>query len=100
YFPSYSAFHRPSVVARRGDWKLIHLLESGEDELYRTDKDIGERHNVADEHPEMVRQLRASIEQWMKDANVPHMKPNPEYDPNWRRNRNRQPNRSTRSARS
>ena len=87
YFPSYSSFHRPSVVARRGDWKLIHLLESGENELYHTGRDIGETKNVADEHPELAKQLETRAREWMDDANAPRMTPNPNYDANWKANR-------------
>jgi arylsulfatase A-like enzyme len=79
FFPSYSSFHRPSVVVRRGDWKLIHLFESGENELYHTGRDIGETCNLAADHPERVRELSACIVRWMDQANVPRMKPNPEY---------------------
>ena len=78
--PSHSAFHRPSVVVRRGDWKLIHLFESGEDELYHTGRDIGETKYIAADHPEMVRDLSECIRQWVKDANAPPMTENPEYD--------------------
>ena len=80
YFPSYSSFHRPSVVARRGDWKLIHLFETGESELYHTGDDIGEATNVAAEHPELVKELGSCIREWMEEAKAPTMTPNPEYD--------------------
>ena len=39
---------------RRGPWKLI--LES--DELYHLERDVGERWNQADRHPELVTKLR------------------------------------------
>ena len=84
YFPSYSSFHRPSVVVRRGDWKLIHLFETGESELYHTGNDIGEATNVAAEHPELVKELESCIREWMEEAKVPTMTSNPEYQPsNW-----------------
>ena len=87
YFPSHSSFHRPSVVVRRGDWKLIHLFESGENELYHTGRDIGETTNLAADNPDRVRELSACIVRWMDEANVPRMKPNPEYQANWRTRR-------------
>ena len=80
YFPSYSSFHRPSVVVRRGDWKLIHLFETGESELYHTGDDIGETTNVAAEHPELVKELESCIREWMEEAKAPTMTPNLEYD--------------------
>ena len=87
YMPSYSSFHRPCIVVRRGKWKLIHLFETGDNELYNTERDIGEQHNVAGQYPELVKELQASARQWMDTANVPRMKPNPEYDPSWRLSR-------------
>jgi arylsulfatase A-like enzyme len=87
YFPSYSAFHRPSVVVRQGDWKLIHLFESGEDELYHTGRDIGEAKNVAADYPELVQELSERIGRWVAEANAPPMTPNPEYDAAWKANR-------------
>ncbi|TWU40620.1 hypothetical protein Poly41_14540 [Novipirellula artificiosorum] len=80
YFPWYSSFHRPRVVVRCGDWKLIHLFESGENEFYNTKHDIGEATNVAAEHPELVSALDARIAAWIDDVNAPRMTPNPEYD--------------------
>jgi arylsulfatase A-like enzyme len=91
YLPSYSSFHRPSVVARRGDWKLIHLFETGESELYHTDKDIGETRNVAPEHPDVVKDLESCIRKWMNEAEAPRMTPNPEYDPTVQRKKRRSP---------
>jgi arylsulfatase A-like enzyme len=80
YFPSYSSFHRPSVVVRRGDWKLIHLFETGESELYHTGDDIGETTDVAAQHPERVKELNARIREWIEESKAPRMTPNPEYD--------------------
>jgi hypothetical protein len=79
------------VVARRGDWKLIHLFETGESELYHTDKDIGETRNVAAEHPDVVKDLESCIRKWMDEAEAPRMTPNPEYDPTVQRKKRRSP---------
>ena len=87
YFPSHSAFHRPSVVVRRADWKLIHLFESSENELYHTGRDIGEAKNVAADYPELVQELSQCIQQWMEEANAPRMTQNPGYDADWKANR-------------
>ncbi|NOX54676.1 MAG: sulfatase-like hydrolase/transferase, partial [Planctomycetes bacterium] len=85
YFPSYSSFHAPCIVVRRGDWKLIHRFETGGNELYNTTKDIAETKNLAGEFPELARELEACARAWMDDADAPRMKANPEYDPNWKR---------------
>jgi arylsulfatase A len=49
------------VAIRKDDWKLVSydLLKPGETtlELYNLKDDIGEQHNIAEVHPEIVREL-------------------------------------------
>ena len=82
YFPIYSSFNRPSVIVRRGDWKLIHLFETGVDELYNTAEDIGETRNRAADQPVLTTELRGLVLKWLDDTKAPRMLPNPDYDPN------------------
>jgi arylsulfatase A-like enzyme len=43
---------------RKGDWKLIRMATfPGKTELYNLKTDPGEKQNVADRHPEIVREL-------------------------------------------
>jgi arylsulfatase A-like enzyme len=56
-------FGRPSQAVRMGDWKGIRL-DAKEDpdgpvELYNLSTDMGEEHNVAAEHPEIVREIES-----------------------------------------
>ena len=44
----------PSAIIRKGDWKLIHYYEDGNDELYQLSKDIGEQNNLATVKPELA----------------------------------------------
>ena len=46
-------------VVMSDPWRLV-----GKDELYNLDKDRGQQHNVAAKHPEVVRELLESYEQW------------------------------------
>ena len=85
YFPMYSAFNRPCVIARRGEMKLIHLLETGECELYHTGNDIGESHDISKENTGTVASMKQRTLDWLKSTNAPRMIPNPEYIP--KRNR-------------
>lgn len=62
------------TAIRRGDWKLVlhgQLVETAQpvDEVFLTDlgTDPGERHNLADVHPEVARDLTAAATQW-RDA--------------------------------
>ncbi len=84
YLPVYSSFNRPCVVVRRGHWKLIHLLETGDCELYQTSKHIGETDNCVAEHPHVAHELDSLALKWIDAVNAPHMVSNPGYDPEWK----------------
>jgi arylsulfatase A-like enzyme len=61
-----------SQAARIGNWKGIRVdLKKNPDapiELYDLSKDIGEEHNIADQHPEVVAQLRAVMKREHVDS--------------------------------
>lgn len=72
----------PGCSIRKGDWKLIEFFE-GEIELYNLFHDISENHNVADEHPQMVKELLAELHQWQDNVHAVNPTPNPDWKP-WR----------------
>ena len=49
---------------RSEDWKLIEFFEDGRLELYNLRTDIGEKKNLAEEHPEKVEELRNLLERY------------------------------------
>lgn len=55
-------------AVRSGKWKL-HVAKTGDpvQMLYDLENDIGERHNVYDEHPDVVADLMAKVEACRKD---------------------------------
>lgn len=60
-------------VVRDGDWKLIGKVavggrKGGPWELYDLSKDRSETRNVAEQHPEKVRELATLWEQWNEDT--------------------------------
>jgi hypothetical protein len=57
----------PSVSIHSGDWKLIRVFHSHH-ELYNLREDIGELRNLADRHPDLVRELDAKIERHLADS--------------------------------
>jgi len=69
----YWEFHEQGKkqAVRAGDWKGVRLNvakdPNGPIELYNLKDDIGEEHNVANRHPEIV----ARIEEYMKSARAP-----------------------------
>lgn len=47
---------------RKGDWKLVKIATlPGKTELFDLSKDPGEEHNIAAEHPEIVRELELRL---------------------------------------
>ena len=54
---------------RDGNWKLVVEGRGAKGVgLYDLSKDIGEKTDLAREHPERVRQMRAAIDAWKKDV--------------------------------
>lgn len=79
YLPGYSAFHKPSVMVRRGEWKLIRSLETDALQLFDTSTDIGESNDRSHNEPEIAASLNEAAMQWLDDLDAPRMTPNPEY---------------------
>lgn len=52
----YWEFHEASSkqAVRKGDWKAVRVKPSAAVELYDLSQDIGEQHNIADDHPDIV----------------------------------------------
>jgi arylsulfatase A-like enzyme len=83
HFPHYAnQGGTPGCSIRKGDWKLIEFFE-GEIELYNLVHDIGEAHNVADEHPDRVQELLDELHQWQDEVHAINPSPNPDWKP-WR----------------
>ena len=77
---------QPSVSVHRGDWKLIRIFHGGEHgqhrwKLFHLKNDIGESHNLASKHPDMVIEMDQLIEQHLNDCNAVRPIPNPNFDP-------------------
>lgn len=71
---------RPGSTIRLGDWKLHEYFEDKGLELYNLKTDLGEQHNVASDHPAVVKKLHALLQNWRAKNNafVP-TEPNPAY---------------------
>ncbi|WP_207671247.1 sulfatase [Paenibacillus cymbidii] len=73
---------RPGAALRHGDWKLIEWFETGCLELYRLTDDIGERHNLAGELPDLARELHERMQRWREAVHAPvPTEWNPAYAP-------------------
>ena len=71
----------PGGSVRADDWKLIEWYE-GSVELYNLRDDIGEKYNLASQHPEKMKELQAKLAAWRRDVGAVMPTPNPKFDPN------------------
>lgn len=80
HYPHYSnQGGGPGGAVRSGDWKLIEWYEDGRLELYNLASDVGENQNVVDQHPEIVKELRAKLASWRTSTGARMPTPNPRY---------------------
>ena len=78
HFPHYGNHGSgPCSSVRAGDWKLIEWLEDGGAELFNLAEDLGEKHDLAAEHPDCVKAMRERLHAWREEvrANMPRPKP-------------------------
>ncbi|MCA8960340.1 MAG: sulfatase-like hydrolase/transferase [Planctomycetes bacterium] len=68
FFTDYSL---PLVGIREDQWKLIHDLESGRDELFDLSHDPDERDNLATRHPDVTARLRGAAIEWLSPDCAP-----------------------------
>jgi arylsulfatase A-like enzyme len=76
----------PAISIHRGDWKLIRIFHGGEKGahrhlLFNLKDDLGEKRNVAAEHPEIVAELDGRIAQFLTETKAVVPVPNPAFDP-------------------
>lgn len=81
-FWHYPVYHHdvPRGAVRKGDWKLIENLVSGEAELYNLKADISEVFNLAELFPEKKNELEGILKDWQKDVKAEFPVPNPNFD--------------------
>ena len=66
----YPHFHtgKPASAIRKGDYKLIEHLLTGEVELYDLSKDISEKNNIAVVNQHKVEEMKALLYTWKKNV--------------------------------
>ncbi|MEM7599827.1 MAG: sulfatase [Verrucomicrobiota bacterium] len=82
HYPHYNQHpsSAPISIIRRGPWKLIEFLESGEMELYHLGEDLGESRDLSVEKPHLTAQLFKQLAAWKEEVGADPMKPNPQYE--------------------
>ncbi len=68
----------PSGAVRDGKWKLIERYEDGRVHLYDLEADIGEKNDVAAEHPKRVKEMRAALHGWYREVGAKFLRPRKE----------------------
>jgi hypothetical protein len=54
------------LAIRDNEWKLLVNPDGKRAELYRPVDDPEERHNLADQHPDVVDRLKSIVMEWQK----------------------------------
>ena len=81
HFPHYTnQGGRPSGCMRDGNWLLVELYDENRAELYDLSADIGERCDLAAEHPNRVATMQARLDAWRRDNEAQTNTPNPDCD--------------------
>jgi arylsulfatase A-like enzyme len=71
YFPHYhGSGWRPGAAVRVGDWKLIEFYDHEKIELYHIANDPEEKNELSESHPDKVVELKATLEQMLKNTNA------------------------------
>ena len=84
HFPHY--FYGPNAVPSTaiiaGNLKLIKFWESNSYKLFNLDEDLGEKNDLAETHPEKLKELVAVMNNRLRSVNAQLPIVNPDYDPN------------------
>jgi len=71
HYPNYSNDgNRLAGAVRRGPWKLIEFFDDDSVELYNLVDDIGERRDLAGQHPDKAAALRKDLRAWRQDVDA------------------------------
>ena len=62
-----------------GDYKLIEFFEDGRLELYNLREDVSEERNLADEEPQIAKELKTMLTVWREKVEAKIPEPNPDY---------------------
>ena len=66
---------------RKGDYKLIEFFEDGRLELYNLAEDVAEEMDLAEENPEILRQMHRELQDWRYQVDAQYPSENLDYEP-------------------
>lgn len=74
----------PGGAIRDGAWKLVERYEDGQVHLYNLKDDIGERNDVAQDHPDRVAAMRGKLHDWYNEVGAKFLQAKPDGPQPWR----------------
>ncbi|NWK56943.1 sulfatase [Verrucomicrobiaceae bacterium N1E253] len=81
HFPHYQSSDGPHTALILGDIKLIKFYETGELKLFDLSKDLAEKVELSEKHPEQTEALNKRLNNYLRDVGARLPVPNPNYDP-------------------
>lgn len=69
-YPHYLGNYKPCAAMRSGRYKLVRYLRKGHVELYDVLRDAGERRNLDDTEPLLLRELSTRLDQHLADVSL------------------------------
>ena len=91
----YPVYHHdvPASAIRKGDWKLIENLVTGNTSLYNLASDIGEQMDLSELYPDKTKELYDLLQKWQQEVKAEFPKPNPNFNPERRKEWGKHPDR-------
>lgn len=80
HFPHFQA-GSPQSAIRVGDYKLIKYYEGNRIVLFDLSKDLGERHNLAEQMPAKAAELELRLDRYLASVNAQMPRVNLQFDP-------------------
>jgi len=82
-FTHYPVYHheQPMSALRKGDWKIVENLVSGEIELYNLKYDVNEMTDLKFSYAKKTQKMKTALSKWQTDTNAQNPVPNPDFDP-------------------
>jgi arylsulfatase A len=85
HYPHYQHYQQdgttPYGAIRRGDHRLVEFYDDQRIELYNLRDDAGERNNLADSSPQLVKSLRDELHAWLRTVDAQMPTPNQNHNP-------------------
>ena len=74
----------PGGAIRIGPWKLLERYEDGSVHLYNVEDDIEEQHDVAEQHPDRIAEMRTKLHVWYEEVDAKFLRARQDGPEPWR----------------